>query len=106
MVSFASTFPPVAEKASLIATIALFTTTVAVSCTSLMVLLLLHNLICDGYVPLGVFGATVKFPSISILNGPFVTGVTSVLAVVACIPLTVSFSITFCCWEGIVIGSN
>jgi hypothetical protein len=45
------------------------------------------------YVPLGVFGATVKFPSISILNG-FVTGVTSVLAAVACIPLTVSFPIT------------
>jgi hypothetical protein len=35
------------------------------------------------YVPLGVFGATVKFPSISILNGPFVTGVTSVLAALA-----------------------
>jgi hypothetical protein len=44
------------------------------------------------YVPLGVFYATVKFPSISI--PPFVTGVTSVLAAVACIPLTVSFPIT------------
>jgi hypothetical protein len=56
------------------------------------------------YVPLGVFGATVKFPSISILNGPFVTGVTSVLAAVACIPLTVSFLLHYpCCWEEILL---
>jgi hypothetical protein len=57
-----------------------------------------------------VFGATVKFPSISILNGPFVTGVTSVLAAVACIPLTVSFLLHYpCCWEkiiGVVIIDN
>jgi hypothetical protein len=52
-----------------------------------------------------VFGATVKFPSISILNGPFVTGVTSVLAVVACIPLTVSFLLHYpCCGKVLLLA--
>ena len=46
------------------------------------------------YVPLGVFGATVKFPSASIVNGPFETGVTSVLVVVTATPFKVSFVIT------------
>ena len=43
------------------------------------------------YVPLVVFGATVKVPFASILNGPEVTGVTSVLVVVTAAPFSVSF---------------
>ena len=43
------------------------------------------------YVPLAVFGATVKFPSISTLNGPEATGVTSVFSIVTGAPFNVSF---------------
>ena len=45
-------------------------------------------------MPLGVFGATVKVPFASILNGPEVTGVTSVLVVVTATPFSVSFDST------------
>ncbi len=47
-----------------------------------------------GYVPLGVFGARVNTPSLSILNGPLVTGVTSVLVLVTGTPFKVSFVVT------------
>ena len=43
------------------------------------------------YVPLGVFAATVTIPLASILNGPLLAGVTSVLAVVTVVPFNVSF---------------
>ena len=46
------------------------------------------------YVPLGVFGATVKLPFASILNGLVVIGVTSVLDVVTAAPFSVSFDST------------
>jgi hypothetical protein len=46
------------------------------------------------YVPVGVFAANVKTPSESILNGPVVTGVTSVLAAVTKMPFKVSFVVT------------
>src|SRR5699024_7780480 len=73
----------------------LFTTTVAIAVsqfagfapTSQIVYVIV-------YVPLGVFGATVKFPSASIVNGPSVTGVTSVLVVLTRFPFKVSFVIT------------
>ena len=95
-VSFAVTFPPVAGKESLLATIALFTTTVAIARVQFDGIAPTSQISYSMlYVPLGVFGATVKFPSASILNGPFVTGVTSVLAGVAGTPLTVSFAVTF-----------
>ena len=46
------------------------------------------------YVPDVVFGAKVKIPLASILNGPVVIGVTSVLAVVTATPFRVSLIVT------------
>ena len=48
-----------------------------------------------------MFGATVITPSASILNGPVVETVTSVLAVVTATPLIVSFVITV---PGTIVG--
>ena len=61
-----------------------------------------HNWYVTVYVPLGVFGATVKFPLASTLNGPLVTGVTSVLAGVTATPFNVSLAVTFPPVDGIV----
>ena len=47
------------------------------------------------YVPDVVFGANVNTPSASILNGPVVIGVTSVLDAVTGTPFKVSFKVTF-----------
>ena len=49
-----------------------------------------------------MFGATVKTPSTSTLNGPEVTGVTSVFNVVTGCPFNVSFVVTFPPVDGIV----
>jgi protein-S-isoprenylcysteine O-methyltransferase Ste14 len=73
---------------SLIATIALFTTTVAVARVQFDGFAPASQISCDGYVPLGVLALLLSFHQYLYINGPFVTGVTSVLAAVACIPLT------------------
>ncbi len=54
-----------------------------------------HNWYVIAYVPELVFGAKVNTPSESILNGPVVIGVTSVLAPVTGIPFRISFVVTF-----------
>ncbi|MFV8379955.1 hypothetical protein [Flavobacterium sp. LB3R33] len=47
------------------------------------------------YVPDGVFAANVKTPFASMLSGPVVIGVTSVLSAVTATPFKVSFAVTF-----------
>ena len=83
---------------SSLATIGLPTTTVAIAVSQFEfagVVPASHNWYVIVYVPDVVFGANVNTPSASILNGPVVIGVTSVLDAVTGTPFKVSFKVTF-----------
>ena len=53
-----------------------------------------------------MFGANVKTPFVSILNGPVVTDVTSVFAAVTATPFNKSFAVTFWTTVGVVAVGN
>ena len=103
-VSFPNTLPPVDGIVSLVAINGLATTTVAVAVSQLAGLApTSHNWYVMVYVPDAVFAASVNTPLASTLNGPLVTGVTSVLAAVTATPFKVSLPVTFKTVVGVVV---
>jgi hypothetical protein len=88
---------------SLIATIALFTTTVAVARVQFDGFAPASQISCDGYVPLGVLALLLSFHQYlyqwAICYWCHIS--------IGCGSLhSINLPITLCCWERIIIGSN